>query len=127
MINKELFLEVFESISFPLKVSLWNMYAREENPDEEIYDNDEDFFNTFYEGKPADAVRAASYGDYRYYDDYVWFNGYGNLVSANYYSDYVPICPDILYDYFNNGNEELLDEFPAFYDCIEEDEDIEEE
>lgn len=47
------------------------------------YENDEYFFNTFFEGKPDEAVRATFYGDYRYMDDYVQFNGYGNLVSVS--------------------------------------------
>ncbi|AYJ76426.1 hypothetical protein BSP12_240 [Bacillus phage BSP12] len=47
--------------------------------------NDEDFFNTFFEGRPMEAVRAAVYGDYNYTDDYVKFDGYGNLVSLSEY------------------------------------------
>lgn len=45
--------------------------------------NDEEFFNIFFYNKPDEAVRAAFYGDYRYMDDYVQFNGYGNLVSVS--------------------------------------------
>ena len=47
--------------------------------------NDDEFFNVFFEGKPMEAVRAAIYGDYRYTDDYVKFDGYGNLVSVSEY------------------------------------------
>ncbi|AYJ75640.1 hypothetical protein BSP18_006 [Bacillus phage BSP18] len=47
--------------------------------------NDEEFFNVFFEGKPMEAVRAAIYGDYRYTDDYVKFDGYSNLVSVSEY------------------------------------------
>lgn len=47
--------------------------------------NDEDFFNTFFEGEPMKAVRAAVYGDYNYTDDYVKYDGYGNLVSLSEY------------------------------------------
>ncbi|WZL56280.1 hypothetical protein SP3_00221 [Bacillus phage fHSPT3] len=32
-----------------------------------------------------EAVRAAIYGDYRYTDDYVKFDGYSNLVSVSEY------------------------------------------
>ena len=49
-----------------------------------IESNDEDFFNLFFEGKPMEAVRAASYGHYNYADDWVWFNAYGNLESGDY-------------------------------------------
>ncbi len=45
--------------------------------------NDEEFFNIFFNNNPDEAVRATFYGDYRYTDDYVQFNGYGNLVSVS--------------------------------------------
>ncbi|QIW88610.1 hypothetical protein P59_241 [Bacillus phage P59] len=51
----------------------------------EFHHNDEDFFNTFFDGNPAEAVRAAHFGEYNYGDDYVRFNGYGNLESFNDY------------------------------------------
>ena len=47
--------------------------------------NDEDFFDTYFGGKPMEAVRAAVYGDYNYTDDYVKFDGYGNLKSVSEY------------------------------------------
>lgn len=50
-----------------------------------VYENDEDFFDTFFEGRPAEAVRAAHYGDYHYNQDYVRFDGYGNLESLTEY------------------------------------------
>lgn len=51
----------------------------------DVWENDEEFFNTFFEGKPLEAVRATFYGDFRYMDEYVRFNGYGNLESLNEY------------------------------------------
>ena len=51
----------------------------------EYFDNDEEFFNTYFYNNPMEAVRASYYGDYNYCDDYVKFNGYGNLESANEY------------------------------------------
>jgi hypothetical protein len=47
----------------------------------EFYENDENFFELCFEGKPMEAVRAAQFGDYRYTDAFVKFNGYGNLDS----------------------------------------------
>lgn len=47
----------------------------------QVYENDEDFFNMFFEGKTVEAVRATQYGEYNYNDEYVQFNGYGNLDS----------------------------------------------
>ena len=50
----------------------------------DFWENDEEFFNTFFEN-PMDAIRATYYGNYNYNDDYVKFNGYGNIDS---YSEY---------------------------------------
>ena len=50
----------------------------------EFWENDEEFFNTFFDN-PMEAIRATYYGDYNYNDDYVKFNGYGNIDS---YSEY---------------------------------------
>ena len=83
----------------------------------EAYPNDEDFFNTFYSHDVAEAVRAALYGDYSFSDDYVGFNGYGNLVSFNY-SEYVDELKsevvdivELLLEYHNNLyiSDELVD------------------
>ena len=51
----------------------------------EVYENDEEFFNIFFEGKAMEVARAIYYGDYNYNDEYVKFNGYGNLET---YSEY---------------------------------------
>ena len=51
----------------------------------EYWDNDEEFFTTFFQNDPMEAVRSSYYGDFNYCDDYVKFNGYGNLESANEY------------------------------------------
>lgn len=49
------------------------------------YENDDDFFNTFFSNNVIEAVRAVSFGDYNYSDNYVKFNAYGNLESASEY------------------------------------------
>lgn len=73
-------------------VSIHNEYCQSQNyADNEIYNNDEEFFNMFFEGKVLDAVRAVSYGEYNYSNDYVIFNGYGNLESFNNPSAHVDI------------------------------------
>lgn len=48
---------------------------------EVFYELDDDFFNTMF-STPAEAVRATYFGDIRsWMDDYVYFDGYGNLKS----------------------------------------------
>lgn len=51
----------------------------------DIWENDEDFFNTFFSGEPMEVARAIQYGDYNYNDQYVTFNVYQNLVSYTGY------------------------------------------
>lgn len=44
--------------------------------------HDEDFYNIYFEGDPIGAVHAVLFGDVRWNDDYVRFNGYGNLETS---------------------------------------------
>lgn len=44
---------------------------------------DEDFFNTYFYNKPMEAARATHFGDVNWNDDYIHFDGYGNLESAS--------------------------------------------
>ena len=65
----------------------------------EYYENDNEFFNMFFPNNPTEAVRSAYYGDYNYCDEYVRFNGYGNLVSFNDYDlekEYKEYIDDII-------------------------------
>lgn len=72
--NEEILLEVVSELNS------WNSCL--ENLD--FWENDEEFFNTFF-NNPMEAIRATYYGNYNYNDDYVKFNGYGNIDS---YSEY---------------------------------------
>ena len=98
--NLESVLEYLTDLSDSDKVAIHNEYCQSMNYcDNEIYTNDEDFFNTFFDGKVIDAVRAATYGDFNYSHEYVIFNGYGNLESFNYVDDRIDlkeIAADIL-------------------------------
>ena len=51
----------------------------------EYFENNEEFFNTFFYNNPTEAVRSSFYGDYHYCDKYVKFDGYGNLKSVDDY------------------------------------------
>ena len=37
--------------------------------DLQVWENDEEFFNTFFYNNPSEVARAISFGDYNYYDD----------------------------------------------------------
>lgn len=83
----EVIKEAFSELSDSYKVAIWNMYARE-TCDDEICENEDDFFEQFF-SSTMDAVRAICYGNYRYCDDWVKFNGYGNLDSTNYPEEWI--------------------------------------
>lgn len=63
-------------------IQLHNDHCDREGFEDQIYENNGDFFDLFFD-KPIDAVRAAQYGDYRYTDNFVKFDGYGNLESTD--------------------------------------------
>ena len=68
-------------------IELWNEYCEDYNDTNgRIYPNDEDFFKLFFTDV-YEVVRVISFGDYTFTDDYVYFNGYGNLETFNYYGE----------------------------------------
>ena len=65
-----------------------------------VFDNDEEFFDVFFDSR-LDIVRAICYGNYNYSDEYVNFDGYGNLVSYDEY-EYEKLLTDNINDITNN-------------------------
>lgn len=78
----------------------------------EVYENDDDFFNTYFNNNVIEAVRAVSFGEYKYSDEYVKFNAYGNLESLSEYE-------------YNKLLEEYADEIAERYLELVESGDIE--
>lgn len=103
----EIFKECWENCTSDTKVGIHNIYAREKCPDDEIFLNDEDFFNTYFEGKPFEAVRSAYFGHYEYSHNYVWFNGYANLDSSDYIEDMPIESTETLAEWFIENYDEL--------------------
>lgn len=127
----ELFVECYENCELGSKIAIHNTYIRESNCscEDEIESNDEDFFDTFFEGKPMEAVRASFYGNYRYADDYVWFNAHGNLESGDY-EDQLPLrdAEEMAEWYIEHYEEvEYITEMGDFCDACEEGENEEDE
>lgn len=76
--------------------------------------NDEDFFNTYFENRVDEAVRAVCYGKYNYTDEYVRFNTYGNLESFDEWqveNEITSYATEIIERYL-----ELLEEEPKYFD-----------
>jgi hypothetical protein len=75
----------FENLSDIEKISLWNEYCQEQQY-EEIFNFDDDFFEMFFDGKnPMEVFRLGTFSTINWSDEYIKFNGYGNLESMSEY------------------------------------------
>ena len=78
-------IEQINNMSQTQLIELNNAYCQSAHLcDDEIFSNDEEFFEMFFGTNTLKAVQATQYGDYKYSDEYVTFNGYGNLDSFSY-------------------------------------------
>ena len=94
----------------------------------EVYNNDDEFFDMFFEGNPMEVARAIYYGDYNYNDEYIKFNGYGNLETFSKY-DYEELLEENIEEitenlieyaeYISIGNEELDDLLSQYFEVEE--------
>ena len=89
--NLEAVVEHLEELSTSDLVGIHNTYCQEIGAGDEIYDNDGDFLEDIFIGNKNEAVRAAIYGKYNYSDDYIKFNGYGNLETTNNPEEWITI------------------------------------
>lgn len=81
----EQIMKTLEEMTTRELVEVHNKYCEACNDmDNEIFENDDYFLETYYMNRPADLAMAIQYGDYRYSDDFVQFNGYGNLDSFDF-------------------------------------------
>ena len=95
-----------------------------------FYENDEEFFNTYFEGNPMEAIRATHFGKYSYNDNYVKFNGYGNLDTYSYSEMVKEIksqIEEIVESCIENYNNIYIDEITDIIEELEEEEEEEEE
>jgi len=76
-------IEQINNLSESELIELNNLYCQSIGSEDEIYGNDEYFFETFFSGNVNEALRAAHFGTYNWSHEYVKFNGYGNLESFN--------------------------------------------
>ena len=87
MKTKQQIIEQLQSLTANELMQIHNEYCQSVNDcDNEIYHNEEDFFNDFFLSNPMELARAISFGDYRYQDEFIKFNAYGNLESFADYS-----------------------------------------
>jgi hypothetical protein len=89
----------WENLDDSGKISLWNEYCSEQNNEDEIYSFDDEFFEVFFNNQPMKAAQAASFGNVNWSDNYIKFNGYGNLESLNDYEAVNSIDESVLIDW----------------------------
>ena len=105
---REHYRELIDQMDDSEKVSAWNTAQQEHCGDGEIFSNDEEFFSTFFSDTLA-AVRAVCFGNYRYQDAWVIFNGYSNLDSSNDPEEFMDL----------NELAEAIEQNPRAYDVEE--------
>lgn len=102
-----------------------NIYNELDLSDSEYYYNDlNELIETYFENAPADAVRAAYYGNFYMTDDYFTINAYGNikgLTSRDLDDELNTILEDHLEEIYN------LDDYILTYFDLDEINEIEEE
>lgn len=95
----------FDKLTLEQKIILWNDFCYENNWGEVVEYNDADFFNNYF-NDTIEAVRAAVFGEYEYYDKYVVFGGDGNLYSFTFEHDfYKRIDIDEMLNYYKQLKE----------------------
>jgi hypothetical protein len=108
---KDQIIEIINDMTGFELIELNNRYCEVFNYESEIYNNDEEFFEIFFTNA-LEAVRAVSFGDYRYHDDYVIFNGYGNLETFNH------MDTDRLADFVETMAKYIAEEIEQFNDLL---------
>lgn len=115
---KQAFIENEDLRSIVMDINSYDGYF----DDMQWWDNDEEFFETFYGDDIMGAVRAVCYGEYNYTDEYVKINAYGNLETTNYIQDELEGYVDDIVEHIIDNWSELnnIDVSQETKDMIEE-------
>ena len=97
--NYEAIVKEIEAMSNEEQMEIHNQYCENvNNMDNQIFYNDEEFFEMCFSDRITDLVRAISYGDFEPNQEFIKFDGYGNLETfdnVSLYLDAVAIADDI--------------------------------
>lgn len=89
-------------------IELWNARC-DDMGTSIIYRNDEDFFSTYYSNNIMELVRAISYGDYKFDNEYVIIDNYSNLTTYTEDEVIYLIDTNILADWIiNNSKNDIV-------------------
>jgi len=120
--KQQLFVETIESSLHMMNddelVSVYNQYAKD-NRYEEIFENDDEFFESNFGAEIMKAVSATHWGDFKPHHKYAMLNSIGNVDSADYPTDFDEFdTEDVARHISENMNE--FDSYTEIYDAIQE-------
>ena len=97
---------------------IWNEYCVEVYNNDYIYENDEDFFRENFSNS-YEVARTICFGDSRFSDSYVMFDGYGNLKSLDWVTDIIDYG-NLAEWYLEHHEEDCEEWFDDLYAELEE-------
>ena len=123
----ETFEEKFKELTTSERIAIFNEYCLEHGDADNVVNSfDEDFFNTYF-SDPMEAARATFFGDIKCWsDEYIRFNGNGNLESLSeyevlgeidYYLEEIFDHPDVWEYYIDNEDDGEEDNEDGEYVC----------
>ena len=121
MEKREKLVEYINSLDDDELIALHNNYCEAAGyEDDRVYSTDE--LDELLEGMtPTDILLRGFYGDFNPRHAFFWFNGYGNLESADYMAG-TPICAGDIADYILSEEDSLgNDEIQEILDGEDED------
>ena len=104
-----------ENCEFSELVQLHNLYCESINDfDSQIFELDEDFFEML-NWNGLKVAQACFYGDFRFSDDYITFDGYGNFKTFN--------NPEAVFEYTETVARQIFgnpSDFEGYFDELDE-------
>ena len=83
----EKFEEIFNELSDAGKIELWNDLCDDYAYDERLYNMDD--LDELLEGKKPSELLSMADDDFKYTDDYFYFNAYGHVCSVDDFDEFV--------------------------------------
>lgn len=106
--NKESVVKFLKNLHCEDLVNLSNEFSQNNSFfDNEIYLNEPEFFEMFFNNDSYNLAQRICFGDYHTSEKFVKFNGYGNLESFDFVGDYIEfdmIAEAIIKDEFDISN-----------------------
>ena len=97
--TEEAILEAIKEMDNDQLIEIHNQYCENINyMDDQIFYNDEEFFEVYFDGRTQQLIRAIFYGNFNPNQEFIKFDGYGNLETfdnVSYQIDFEAIAENI--------------------------------